>query len=85
MYVIKRKTFIALKGNVIDYHTVSDCLGSNRRMVDYFAKEWTTLVGKNEIIYTRNPEGRTRLLSSRINSLSNILSNNPIEEGTIWT
>ncbi|MTG96908.1 DEAD/DEAH box helicase family protein [Myroides albus] len=83
-YVIERRTFLALKGNFRDYHAVPTCLGVRKEMVSYFSQKWSELVGENRIIFTRTVMGRSKLLSARVNSLSNKLDNEPLVDENIW-
>jgi hypothetical protein len=54
----------------LDYHTVPELIGRNKKNAEYFKKEWTKLVGNCELVYTRTPEGRKLILKSRVKSLA---------------
>lgn len=82
-YIIIRKSKKhKLKKN--DYHSVPNLLGVNKTLAYYFANTWRTLVGKNELIYTRTLQGRRLLLKARINSLSAKLSDDLPERYRKW-
>lgn len=83
-YVIERRSFLAYNNSQSDFHAIPDCLGVNRKIVDYFSAKWTQLVGPNRIVYTRTPEGRKELLSIRVVALSNQLADNTIQEENVW-
>jgi superfamily II DNA or RNA helicase len=71
--IIRKSTFM----NVFlqkDYHTVPEIIGQNKKTAEYFARQWKTLVGACELIYTRTIEGRKILLTSRMNSLASEFS-----------
>lgn len=83
-YVIERRSFLAHADSYSDFHAVPECLGMNRKMVDYFAGRWAKYVGPTRIVYTRTPEGRSELLSCRVDALSNQLADNGIREENVW-
>ena len=53
-----------------DYHAVPRVLARNKELAEYFRKMWAKHVGPCELIYTRNAEGRQRLLKARAQSMS---------------
>jgi hypothetical protein len=53
-----------------DYHTVPSVIGQKKKHAEYFAEMWSKHVGKMELVYTRNREGRIVLLRARNHSLS---------------
>lgn len=69
-YIIIRKNrflkFIKQK----DYHSLPEILGKNKKFAEYFQKQWETLVGSCELIFTRTVEGRKLILKSRVKSLA---------------
>lgn len=83
-YVIERCSFLAYADSQSDFHAIPECIGGNRKIVDYFSAKWTQLVGRNRIIYTRTPDGRKELLSSRVIALSNQLAETSIQEENVW-
>lgn len=83
-YVIERRSFLAYANSQHDYHAVPTCLGSNKKMVEYFAQRWGEVVGPHRIIFTRTLEGRKELLRSRMLSLSNQLEKEYVKEENVW-
>lgn len=83
-YVIERQSFLAYKNSQSDFHAVPDCIATKRNRVDFFSARWQQLVGRNRVIYTRTPQGRKELLQFRIQSLSNQLLEEPIEDENVW-
>ena len=48
-----------------------DCFAKRREDADIFAKEMERFIGKYEVVYTRNAEGRKILLNARVTALAN--------------
>jgi superfamily II DNA or RNA helicase len=69
-YLIIRKSYLLLIIRQQDYHSVPEILGKNKRSAEYFSNQWQRLVGKCELIFTRNIDGRKILLKARMQSLS---------------
>lgn len=69
-YVIIRKNKLMLLVRQKDYHSVPEILGRNKKLAEYFHKQWEILVGSSELIFTRTIEGRKLLLKSRVQSLA---------------
>ena len=66
-YIIVRKSKLPfLKTNRSDYHSVPDLLAVKKDFAQIFAKYWGKHVGPNELIFTRNIEGRRLLLQARL-------------------
>lgn len=57
-----------------DYHAVPEVIGRTKKTVTIFRRKWKQFVGSCSIIFTRTPDGRKLLLQSRLNALSNQLS-----------
>ena len=53
-----------------DYFAVPDILARRKEFAEFFARRWRRVVGPIELIYTRTPEGRRRLVRARAHSLS---------------
>ena len=53
-----------------DYHAVPTELGRKREHAEGLLKAWRRLVGRAELVYTREPDGRKMLLRARGHSLS---------------
>lgn len=68
-YIIVRKGDI-WKIRKDDYHSVPNLLGMNKKIATYFHKQWKSIVGRSQLVYTRTIEGRKLLLKARVNSLS---------------
>lgn len=50
---------------------IPDCFSKRREDADVFAKEMERFIGKYEVVYTRNAEGRKILLDARVTALAN--------------
>ncbi|MBD0402545.1 DEAD/DEAH box helicase family protein [Flammeovirga sp. EKP202] len=57
-----------------DYHAVPEQLGKKKKTATIFHKYWNKYFNESELYFTRNIEGRKRLLKFRFNSLSSELS-----------
>ena len=53
-----------------DYHSIPSIVGAKKKYAEYFAEMWAKHVGKMNLVYTRNREGRLILLKARNKSLS---------------
>ena len=82
-YVMIRKSSSMLFVKQQDYHSVPEILGRNKNLAEDFENNWTNLVGKCELIFCRNIEGRKLLLRSRLQSLSAQLEEN-VEHISKW-
>ena len=82
-YVIIRKHRVFNMYQQKDYHSVPDQLAKNKKLADYFAKQWRSYVGPCELIFTRTPKGRKLLLKSRLKSLAAQFENK-IEHVNKW-
>jgi hypothetical protein len=69
-YIIIRKSRSLLFTQQRDYHAVPEILGRRKEFAEYFEDRWIHLVGKCELVFTRNIEGRKMLLRSRLEALS---------------
>ena len=70
-YIIVRHSKLSLlKTNRSDYHSVPDLLAVKKDFAQIFAKYWGKHVGPNELIFTRNIEGRRLLLRARLKASS---------------
>ena len=69
-YVVIRKSSFMTFLEQIDYHSVPEVLGRNKKSAEYFREMWEMKVGRCDLIFTRTIEGRKFLLRSRINSLA---------------
>lgn len=83
-YVLERQTLLPIQDSESDFHAVPECIGVNRKQVNYFAQQWTQKVGKNRIVYTRTPEGRKELLQARAFALVNQLAEPPVKQEHQW-
>lgn len=81
-YLLIRKSIIGIL-NRKDYHAIPDIIGVNKKGAEFFSDEWRKKIGRCNLIYTRNIEGRKILLKSRTNSLSYQLLSK-IEKKRIW-
>lgn len=53
-----------------DYFAVADVLARKKGVAEFFAQRWRGLVGPEQLVFTRTPEGRKLLLRARNHSLS---------------
>lgn len=83
-YVIIRKSKLMLFVSQQDYHTVPEALGRNKNLAEYFANQWTRLVGTCKLVFTRTIDGRKMLLKSRVKSLSAQFEKDNIERVNKW-
>lgn len=67
-YIISRESK-NLK-NLNDYYNVPTVLSTNKEYAIVFSKYWRQKVGDNNLIYTRNADGRKLLLKARMNNLT---------------
>lgn len=69
-YILIRKSSF---WNIIqqkDFHAVPNLLGKNQQYAMLYADLWTQIVGKCELVFTRNIDGRKTLLKARMKSLA---------------
>lgn len=69
-YLLVRKSFWWNHFTRKDYHTVPTVIGVKKEYAEFFAEMWAKHVGRMELIYTRNREGRIELIRARTKSLS---------------
>jgi superfamily II DNA or RNA helicase len=69
-YLLVRKTSLWTFLTRKDYHEVPSVIGQKKAYAEFFAAMWSRYVGKMELVYTRNREGRITLLRARNHSLS---------------
>lgn len=69
-YLLVRKSVFLKRLGRLDYHSVPSILGMRKNYAQYFANMWRKYVGSMELVYTRNLQGRMRLLQARNHSLS---------------
>ncbi|MBN2228453.1 MAG: DEAD/DEAH box helicase family protein [Candidatus Thorarchaeota archaeon] len=68
-YILVRKSNLLIIPRK-DYHTVPSVIAAKKGNAEYFAEMWSRYVGKMNLVYTRNREGRIELLKARNKSLS---------------
>ncbi|MFX0124371.1 MAG: DEAD/DEAH box helicase family protein [Candidatus Hodarchaeota archaeon] len=69
-YILVRKSLLLKRLGRLDYHSVPSILGTRKKNALHFAKMWQKYVGKMELVFTRNIQGRMMLLKARNHSLS---------------
>ena len=69
-YILIRKSYLLKRLGRLDYHAVPSIIGVRKTYAQYFAKMWKKHVGTMELVYTRNMDGRMKLLQARNHSLS---------------
>lgn len=57
-------------GRSHDYHAVPEEIGRRKEHAERFAVLWRKHIGPAELVYTRTPEGRKKLLDARVKSLT---------------
>lgn len=67
-YLVTREQHFIL--NTSDFHSVPSAFGDKKDKAEIFYKQWTRYMGKSQLFYTRNKEGRPVLIKARSNSLS---------------
>ncbi|NDV93898.1 restriction endonuclease subunit R [Dysgonomonas sp. 521] len=84
-YIIIRKSKFLAEQIKRDYHAVPEILGRNKKMAQYFSRQWMEQVGPCELIYTRTVDGRKQLLEARVKALSaNFTDDNISEQVNKW-
>ena len=73
--IIRKSLFFSIKEQK-DYHSVPESIGRIKSMAQMFENNWRHRVGRCELIFTRNIEGRKILLRSRLTSLASELEGN---------
>ncbi len=59
----------------LDYHAVPQLLGTTRARAEALHNAWLKHVGPADLVYTREPGGRRRLLTARGRALSTLMTN----------
>ncbi len=57
-------------GEIISYFNVPAILSTNKDNANIFSKHWKSKFGKHQLIYTRTPEGRKKILKVRMKNIS---------------
>ena len=68
-YLLTRRGRI-LRGRRLDYHSVPRLLGAKKELAHLLLAAWRRRLGRAELIYTRNPEGRKALFSASMRAFS---------------
>ncbi|GAB5524821.1 MAG: hypothetical protein Roseis2KO_26930 [Roseivirga sp.] len=76
-YLIIRKSSLLKLLTQKDFHSVPEVLGKKKALATGFNRHWQKFVGKSELVFTRNPEGRAALLKARFNSLASEFKGKP--------
>lgn len=71
-YLFVRKDCIGKFLETTDYHAMSSSLSGNKSNIEIFKRLWEKYIGKCDIIYTRNADGRRMLLKARKNAFSDL-------------
>ncbi len=71
--VLREGTFLGSSRD--DYHAVPMKLATKKEYAQAFYRSWRKNVGLSQLIYTRTPEGRTRLLNARMKAFSSNFQN----------
>lgn len=67
--IIRKSTLLALVRQK-DYHAVPEILGKAKSTASKFKSYWEELVGRCQLVFTKNLEGRKVLLKARFHSLA---------------
>ncbi|MCR4880795.1 MAG: DEAD/DEAH box helicase family protein [bacterium] len=70
LFVRKDRLFNAV--GTTDYHSIPAVISVNKSNIVIFQKLWQKYIGKCDVIYTRNAQGRRTLLKARKNSFSDL-------------
>lgn len=73
-YVIIRKNWMKSKIGIYNVHAVPSIFDSNKKTAEVFYKNWKRSVGKSELIFSRNIEGRKLLLKAKMQNLNYVSS-----------
>lgn len=73
--IVRKSSFFRIK-NQEDFHSVPESIGRLKSMSQNFETNWRECVGRCELIFTRNINGRKILLKSRLTSLATELGEN---------
>lgn len=71
--ILREGTFLGTQRD--DYHAVPIKLATKKEFARVFYKSWCKNVSLSELIYTRTPEGRKRLLKAKMRSFSSNFHN----------
>ncbi len=74
--IIRKNNFLKLLKQK-DFHSVPEALGKKKALATGFKWHWQKFVGKCELVFTRNSEGRAALLKARFNSLASEFKGKP--------
>lgn len=74
--IIRKSNFLKLLKQK-DFHSVPEALGKKKALATGFKWHWQKFVGKCELVFSRNPEGRAALLKARFNSLASEFKDKP--------
>ncbi len=69
-YLLIRKSMWWNRFTRKDYHAVPAVIGAKKDYAEFFAEMWAKHVGRMNLVYTRNREGRIELIRARNKSLS---------------
>lgn len=69
-YLITRTSVLGQILTQRDYHAVPDLLGARKQDAESLYRYWKEKVGKCDLVYTRNLEGRKVLHKARLNNLA---------------
>ena len=72
-YLFVRKGKILKAIETTDYHAMPGIISQHKNDIDIFQRLWQKYIGKCDMIYTRNPEGRRMLLKARKDAFSDLV------------
>ncbi|WP_111683116.1 DEAD/DEAH box helicase family protein [Winogradskyella tangerina] len=70
-YIIVKSDFFKKGFNIENFYPVPEAFGKNKETAEIFHKHWKRQMGKSELIFTRQKEGRRALLRARLYSHTN--------------
>ena len=82
-YIIINTNFFKKGFNIENFYPVPEVFGKNKEDAIRFQENWTRFMGKNKLIFTRQPEGRRLLLKARLLNHAST-EKNDLNSQTVW-
>lgn len=82
-YIIVNSDFFKKRFNVENFYSVPEVFGKNKKGAMLFHKNWKRFMGKSELIFTKQAEGRRLLLKARLFHHTNTSKSN-LNDVTVW-
>lgn len=68
-YLINKNNFLRNQFHLESYFPLPDIFSKKKKEASIFIKHWNQHLGKHQLVYTRNPEGRKILIKARLYNL----------------